>query len=51
MQSVREQLIQSAIDEVRRGASQDAAAEYSLPISTLSDRLRGATSIQEAARS
>ena len=49
MQCVREQLIQSAIAEVHEGASQkDAAARYSLPRSTLSDRIRGAASKKEA---
>jgi 4-hydroxybenzoate polyprenyltransferase len=49
MQSVREQLIQSAIAEVHQGARQkDAAARHSIPTSTLADRLRGAASKKEA---
>jgi hypothetical protein len=49
MATVREQLIQSAIEKVQQGATQaKAAALYGIPPSTLSVRLRGATTIKHS---
>jgi Tc5 transposase DNA-binding domain/helix-turn-helix, Psq domain len=50
MAAVREQLIESALDDIRQGrTSQSAAAKkYGIPRTTLSDRVHGATSKKDS---